>query len=140
MYKLSPVIISNFVSRRGVLRGLGTAAVNKVKKQPEQLVTSSLAKVKSTAKNLNTVRSNLDELGTKGNNVLSRRKLFKGAKNKVLIEAGKRPKATNKTLGTLANKVKGIGSNLNGMNIAEKLNKVKLGRIGKLASKITNFL
>ena len=140
MYKLSPVIISNFVSRRGVLRGLGTTAVNKVKKQPEQLVTSSLAKVKSTAKNLNTVRSNLDELGTKGNNVLSRRKLFKGAKNKVLIEAGKRPKATNKTLGTLANKVKGIGSNLNGMNIAEKLNKVKLGRIGKLASKITNFL
>ena len=140
MYKLSPVIISNFVSRRGVLRGLGTAAVNKVKEQPAQLVTSSLAKVKSTAKNLNTVRSNLDELGTKGNNVLSRRKLFKGAKNKVLIEAGKRPKATNKTLGTLANKVKGIGSNLNGMNIAEKLNKVKLGRIGKLASKITNFL
>lgn len=138
MYKLSP--ISNFVSRRGLLKGLGTAAVNKVKKQPEQLVTSSLAKVKSTAKNLNTVRSNLDELGVKGNNVLSRRKLFKGAKNKVLIEAGKRPKATNKTLGTLANKVKSIGSNLNGMNVADKLNKVKLGRIGKLASKLTNFL
>lgn len=125
MYKLSLVIISNFVSRRSLLKGLGTAAVNKVK---------------STAKNLNTVRSNLNELGTKGNNVLSRRKLFKGAKNKVLIEAGKRPKATNKTLGTLANKVKGIGSNLNGMNVAEKLNKVKLGRIGKLASKITSFL
>lgn len=123
MYKLSP--LSNFVSRRGLLKGI---------------VTSSLAKVKSTAKNLNTVRSNLDELGVKGNNVLNRRALIKGAKNKALIEAGKRPKNTNKVLGNIATKIKNVPSNLNGMNIAEKLNKVKLGRIGKLANKLTSFI
>lgn len=65
---------------------------------------------------------------------MSRRGILKEAKNKVLIEAGKRPKSA------VASKLKGATGNLNGMNIADKLNKVKLGIGGKLASKITKFL
>lgn len=130
--------LSNFVSRRNFLKLTGTAAINKTKETitPTNVVKNQLQKVKNTAKNLNTVNNNLNELGKKGPNVSSRRSFLKGAKNKILIEAGKRPKNTNKVLGGIASKVKGAVSNINYMNAVEKMSNPKLGKVARLISKV----
>jgi len=133
-------LLNNFVSRRGFLKLSTAAGIQETKALPAKLANDQLAKVKSTTKNLKTINSNLKELGEKGNNITSRRNILKGFKNKVLIEAGKRPKNTNTVLGKVGSGITSAVGNVNGMNVAEKLNRVKLGKLGKLASKITSVL